>query len=98
MVPLAETEAERQRTHDSRPSREMRYASRDAWAARLVDAVDRLVTERLLLLAEDGDRLIAAARKIVGRVPGALAPPQKPRHSNALGSGRICTIGGGAKG
>ena len=62
MVPFAETEAERQRTRDPRPSREMRYASRDAWAARLVDAVDRLVTQRLLL-AEDGDRLIAAARE-----------------------------------
>jgi len=62
MVPFAETEAERERTGDPRPSREIRYASRDAWAARLVDAVDRLVTERLLL-AEDGDRLIAAARE-----------------------------------
>jgi glycosyltransferase involved in cell wall biosynthesis len=61
-VPFAETEAERQRTRDPRPSREMRYASRDAWATRLVDAVDRLVAERLLL-AEDGDRLIAAARE-----------------------------------
>ena len=58
MVPFAETEAERQRTHDPRPAREMRYA----WTARLVDAVDRLVAERLLL-AEDGDRLIAAARE-----------------------------------
>jgi hypothetical protein len=62
MVPFAETEAEKQRTRDPRPSREMRYASRDAWAARLVEAVDRLVTERLLL-AEDGDRLVAAARE-----------------------------------
>ena len=62
MIPFAQTEAERQRTRDPRPSREMRYASRDAWAARLVDAVDRLVAERLLL-AEDGDRLIAAARE-----------------------------------
>ena len=62
MVPFAETEAERQRTRDPRPSREMRYATRDAWTARLVDAVDRLVAERLLL-AEDGDRLIAAARE-----------------------------------
>jgi hypothetical protein len=62
MIPFAETEAERQRTGDPRPSIEMRYASRDAWAARLADAVDRLVAERLLL-AEDGDRLIAAARE-----------------------------------
>jgi hypothetical protein len=62
MVPFAETEAERRRTGDPRPSREMRYPSRDAWAARLADAVHRLVAERLLL-AEDGDRLIAAARE-----------------------------------
>ena len=62
MIPFAETEAERRRTNDPRPSREMRYASREAWAARLTDAVHRLVTERLLL-AEDGDRLIAATRE-----------------------------------
>ena len=47
---------------DPRPSLETRYASRDAWAARLAAAVDRLVAERLLL-AEDGDRLAAAARE-----------------------------------
>ena len=41
---------------------ESRYASRDAWAARLTEATDRLVAERLLL-AEDGDRLVAAARE-----------------------------------
>ena len=62
MVPFAETEAERQGTRDPRPSREMRYTSRDAWTARLVDALDRLVAERLLLV-EDGDRLIAAAHE-----------------------------------
>jgi hypothetical protein len=45
-----------------RPSLEARYASRDAWAARLAEAVDRLVAERLLL-AEDGDRLAIAARE-----------------------------------
>ena len=62
MIPFAATEAERQRAGDPRPSLETRYASRDAWAARLAEAVDHLVTERLLL-AEDGDRLIAAARE-----------------------------------
>jgi len=36
-------------------------SSRDAWAARLKEAVDRLVADRLLL-AEDGHRLTAAAR------------------------------------
>ena len=62
MVPFAETEAERRRTGDPRPSREMRYGSREAWAVRLADAVHRLVAERLLL-AEDGDRLMAAAHE-----------------------------------
>jgi hypothetical protein len=62
MIPFAQTEAERQRAGDPRPSLEARYASRDAWAARLAEAVDRLVAERLLL-AEDGDRLVSAARE-----------------------------------
>ena len=60
--PVRATEAERLRADDPRPSLEARYASRDAWAARLAEAVDRLVADRLLL-AEDGDRLIAAARE-----------------------------------
>ena len=63
MIPFAATEAERQRAGDPRPSLEARYASRDAWAARLAEATDRLVAERLLL-AEDGDRLVAAAREM----------------------------------
>jgi Alpha/beta hydrolase domain len=62
MIPFAQTEAERERARDPRPSLEARYASRDAWAARLAEAVDRLVAERLLL-AEDGDRLAIAARE-----------------------------------
>ena len=62
MIPFAQTEAERERTRDPRPSLEARYASHDAWAAQLAEAVDRLVAERLLL-AEDGDRLVIAARE-----------------------------------
>jgi hypothetical protein len=62
MIPFAQTEAERERALDPRPSLEARYASRDAWAARLAEAVHRLVAERLLL-AEDGDRLAIAARE-----------------------------------
>jgi hypothetical protein len=62
MFPFAQTEAERERAHDPRSSLEARYASRDGWAARLAEAVDRLVAERLLL-AEDGDRLMIAARE-----------------------------------
>ena len=62
MIPFAATEAERQRAGDPRSSLEARYASRDAWAAQLAAATDRLVRERLLL-PEDGERLIAAARE-----------------------------------
>jgi Alpha/beta hydrolase domain len=62
MIPFAATEGERQRAGDPRPSLEARYPSRDAWAVRLTEATDRLVAERLLL-AEDGDRLVAAARE-----------------------------------
>jgi Alpha/beta hydrolase domain len=62
MIRFAETEAERQGVGDPRPSLEKRYASRDAWAAQLAEAVDRFVAERLLL-AEDGDRLKVAARE-----------------------------------
>ena len=62
MIPFATTEAERQRAGDPRPSVEARYASRDVWAARLAAATDRLVAGRLLL-PEDGDRLLAAARE-----------------------------------
>ena len=62
MIPFAQTEAERLQADDPRPSLEARYASRDAWAARLAEAVGRLVAERLLL-AEDGDRLATAARE-----------------------------------
>ena len=61
-IPFAQTEGERLRTDDPRPSLESRYASRDTWAARLTEAVDRLVADRLLL-AEDGDRLTTAARE-----------------------------------
>ena len=62
MIPFAQTEAERERARDPRSSLEARYASRDAWAAQLAEAVYRLVAERLLL-AEDGDRLAIAARE-----------------------------------
>jgi len=62
MIPFATTEAERQRAGDPRPSLESRYTSRDVWGARLAAAADRLVADRLLL-PEDGDRLLAAARE-----------------------------------
>jgi hypothetical protein len=62
MIPFAQTEPERLRADDPRPSLDSRYATRHAWAVRLTEAVDRLVADRLLL-AEDGDRLTAAARE-----------------------------------
>ena len=61
MIPFATTEAGRQCAGDP-PSLETRYVSHDAWAARLAEATNLLVAERLLL-PEDGDRLVAAARE-----------------------------------
>ena len=60
MIPFAATEAERLRAGDPRPSIAARYASREAWAEKLTDACELLVADRLLL-AEDADRLSAAA-------------------------------------
>ncbi|MGE0222512.1 MAG: alpha/beta hydrolase domain-containing protein [Acetobacteraceae bacterium] len=61
IIPFAETEAARAAAGDPRPSVEARYGSREAWAARVVDAAESLVAERLLL-REDADRLIQAVR------------------------------------
>jgi hypothetical protein len=61
-IPFAETAAERQQSGDPRPSFEERYGSHAAWAARVAEAAETLVTERLLL-REDADRLIAAAKE-----------------------------------
>jgi hypothetical protein len=62
MIPFAATEAEARRSGDPRPSLEARYASREVWAAKLAEAAGRLVADRLLL-AEDAERLIGAARE-----------------------------------
>ncbi len=61
-IPFPATEAERARTGDPRRSIEARYPSPAAWAARVIAAAEQLVTERLLL-REDADRFIAAARE-----------------------------------
>jgi hypothetical protein len=61
-VPFPETEAERTRSGDPRASLAARYPSHGAWVARIVTATEQLVEERLLL-REDADRLIAAARE-----------------------------------
>jgi hypothetical protein len=62
MIPFAATEAERQRAGDPRPSLAARYASREAWAEKLAAVAGRLVADRLLM-PEDADRLVTAARE-----------------------------------
>ena len=62
MIPFAATEAEREHAGDPRPSFETRYSSREAWVSQLAAATHRLFATRLLL-REDGERLIAAARE-----------------------------------
>ena len=61
-VPFARTKAEREAKGDPRPSIEERYASHDEYVQRIQAAADALVSERLLL-QEDADRYVAAARK-----------------------------------
>ena len=61
-LPFPATEAARAASADPRPSIESRYVSHAAWAVRVIAAAEQLVTERLLL-REDADRLIAAARE-----------------------------------
>jgi Alpha/beta hydrolase domain len=62
MIPFAATELERRSAGDPRPSIAARYGSREAWVARLREATARLVADRLLL-QEDADRLMSAARE-----------------------------------
>ena len=61
-IPFAGTRAEREAAGDPRPSLEERYAGPDAYVAAVTRSVDALVADRLLL-REDGDRLVAAARR-----------------------------------
>jgi hypothetical protein len=60
-LPLAETRAEREAKGDPRPSLGERYPARGDHAAAVARAADGLVAERLLL-REDAERLVAAAR------------------------------------
>jgi len=62
LVPFAETKAEREAAGDPRASVEERYGDRAGWRAALRTACDRLVADRLLL-ADDAERLLAAAEK-----------------------------------
>ncbi|MCJ2080306.1 alpha/beta hydrolase domain-containing protein [Methylobacterium sp. J-090] len=58
---FARTRAEREAAGDPRASLEERYADPAAYIAAVTKSVDALVSDRLLL-REDGDRMIAAAR------------------------------------
>jgi len=60
-VPFAQTADERRATGDPRLSLAERYASRDAYLARVKASADALVHDRLLL-PDDADRAIAAAQ------------------------------------
>ena len=51
-VPFAPTRAVRQKTHDPRPSIEARYASREAYLAKVRKVAETLVRERYLLGAD----------------------------------------------
>jgi hypothetical protein len=61
-APFAESEGERVRNDDPRPSIAARYGSREAWADAVAAASEQLVNARVLL-REDADRLISAARE-----------------------------------
>ncbi|GMA78118.1 hypothetical protein GCM10025880_45350 [Methylorubrum aminovorans] len=61
-IPFPATQADRTAKGDPRQSIEERYPDAAAYIAAVTKSVDALVTDRLLL-REDGDRLIAAARQ-----------------------------------
>jgi len=69
-VPLAESEVERVRNNDPRRSIAARYGTREGWAEAVAAAAEELVNARVLL-REDADRLISAARES-GRVWSAM--------------------------
>ena len=62
IAPIAATAAEREETGDPRRSIEERYPDRAAWAKAVAVATEQLLVDRLLLV-EDADRLIGAARE-----------------------------------
>jgi hypothetical protein len=61
-VPFARTRADREASGDPRPSIEERYPSHEAYVAAVARVCEQRVTERLML-QEDADRFIAAARQ-----------------------------------
>jgi hypothetical protein len=60
VIPLAKTKAEREQAQDPRPSLEERYPTHADYVAAVRGAVNRLVSERLLL-PEDADRYVKEA-------------------------------------
>jgi hypothetical protein len=63
LIPFGRTRAERLAADDPRESLKERYGSRDAYVAKVKAAADELVEERLLL-PDDAEAYVAAARKI----------------------------------
>lgn len=61
-IPFSPTQAERIAKGDPRPSIEERYPDAAAYVGAVTKSVDALVSDRLLL-REDGDRMIEAARQ-----------------------------------
>ncbi len=62
-VPFARTQAERERTGDPRPSLEERYGARAAYVERVRAAAAALVEGRMLV-QEDAERYVAAAKRV----------------------------------
>jgi hypothetical protein len=61
LIPFARTRSERDAADDPRPSLAERYGTREAYVARVEEAADALVAERLLLPA-DADAFVRAAQ------------------------------------
>ena len=60
-IPFARTRAEREAADDPRPSLEERYGNRERYAAKVREAAETLVAERLLLPI-DAEAFVTAAR------------------------------------
>lgn len=71
-IPFARTEQEAALTGDPRPPVTRRYPSDQTYIAAIRDEAERLVRDRVLL-QEDADRFVAAARISIGLLPAAAA-------------------------
>ena len=61
--PFAITKAERDKSSDPRPSLEERYGSKENYLKKVIDETNKLLGDRLLI-QEDADSIIAAAKTI----------------------------------